>query len=237
MTWPNFVPSGNTESKKEYYRHLSAAGIWLREPDPFKLRILDEFVVGQRVADIGCATGLYVDYLTRMGKEAIGVDFVAEFLEKSTAAGKGEYVCADILSLPFAANTIDTSVAFDLLEHVDDMAALNELARVTKHRLILKLPLREPATLPSAGLVFYHHQDKTHLRTYQLEDIQSKLHHAGFRLRQFIPVGKIDFPMLVSTHIRLPGFLRRVVRRGLRTVGFQEIYTDCVVIADVGAHG
>ncbi len=121
--------------------------------------------------DLGCSHGAYVDYLTRLGFDATGVDFVPEFLQEAEHLGRqGTFVLADAQRLPFGSDAFDTALLFDVLEHMPDEAAfLREAARVTKRRIVLIVPRTTEPALERQGLVFRHHLDRTHLRTYTRE--------------------------------------------------------------------
>lgn len=74
----------------------------------------------------------------------VGIDLpdpelAAAWSERSLAAA-----FADISSLPFARKSFDLVLAIEVLEHVPDpRAALQELARVARHSVVLSVP-REP---------------------------------------------------------------------------------------------
>src|SRR5438045_5722333 len=100
--------------------------------DPEKLETLDKYVVGPRVLDAGCGPGGYVDYVARKGLDATGIDKFPMFLEVAKEKGfQGTYTQGSLTdTLPFADGAFDTTICFDVLEHVDDEVVLRELARV-----------------------------------------------------------------------------------------------------------
>jgi SAM-dependent methyltransferase len=97
-------------------------------------------------ADIGCAEGLYVKYVSSIHKEVfcIGVDMARTFVEKAKGNSKTlntEYVVCDVRNLPFKDNSIDLLLCSEVLEHVHNYRkSLAELFRVTKKYLVISFP-------------------------------------------------------------------------------------------------
>lgn len=134
--------------------------------NPERVSHLETYIVGKKILDAGCGGGAYVEFLSRKGIDATGVDKYKQFLQLAREQGRmGTYVEADITNLPFSDNTFDCTYCFDVLEHVDDQLALKEIARVTTKRLIIAVP-KEDEVMNEFNLTFLHYQDKTHLRNY-----------------------------------------------------------------------
>lgn len=132
-----------------------------------KLEVLDKYVVGGRLLDAGCGGGGYVDYFARKGLHATGIDKFRMFLDVTKQKGfNGHFIEGDLTKpLPFADCAFDTTICLDVLEHVDDVAAIGELARVTRRRLIVTVP-QEDAWMGGFRLAFSTYRDPTHLRYY-----------------------------------------------------------------------
>lgn len=143
---------------------------------------LDKFLVGRRVLEAGCGGGGYVDFLARRGLEAVGVDRYRQFIQNARQKEfRGEYVQADITNLPFGDKTFDCTYSFDVLEHVDDVRAIREMARVTVRRLIFTVPLVDDP-VRKYGLTFPTYTDPTHLRYYTEESVRElcgQVSHSG----------------------------------------------------------
>lgn len=90
--------------------------------------------------------------------------------------GRGQYIVADAMYLPFEANTFSHVISSEVLEHiVDDKKALKEIARVTKNDgvLIVTFPHRH----------FYSGYDDrfvNHYRRYELSEMIFWLEDVGF---------------------------------------------------------
>ena len=89
--------------------------------------------------------------------------------------GRGSYVAADGMRLPFKADIFDHTICSEVLEHIaDDRKALQELARVLKPsgQLIITFPHRK----------FYFTYDDhfvKHLRRYELPEMEERLQAVG----------------------------------------------------------
>ncbi len=131
--------TGEYAARGDYHRHLdphwSYAPIYER-----KLRWLDRVVehisTGAKILDVGAGEGSIVERYRLKGYDVVGVD----------SAYESETVRrADLLGLPFEAETFDVVLCLDVLEHVEllyQSKALSEIARVMKPgaRLFLTVP-------------------------------------------------------------------------------------------------
>jgi ubiquinone/menaquinone biosynthesis C-methylase UbiE len=90
--------------------------------------------------------------------------------------GKGRYVVADAMKLPFEDSYFSHVISSEVLEHLeDDRKALMELARVTKTDGVLVV------TFPHRHFYFTH-DDRfvKHYRRYELSEMVSLLEEVGF---------------------------------------------------------
>jgi SAM-dependent methyltransferase len=85
------------------------------------------------VVDIGCDTGAFMGYLTSStGATTIGVDVSRAAVAAGRAEGR-DIRLGTLESQHFAERSIDVLTAFDVVEHVEDPAALTqEIARILK---------------------------------------------------------------------------------------------------------
>jgi SAM-dependent methyltransferase len=225
------------------------------KPDPIRLSHLDNYLVGQRVLDAGCAGGAYAELMTRKGYHVIGIDKHAPFLQLARESGPGmDWVQGDLISLPFHSKLFDSTYCFDVLEHLDDHLALQELARVTTRRLILTVP-QEDDVMPNYNLSFLHYRDTTHLRYYteaSLRDLVSTIRYSKLTIfpELVIPLKnlvqdlvKFNLGMLARVELKLLALISRIQNRlGLRTFDiktfldmhtYRTLYSGLVAVVDL----
>ena len=140
----------------------------------------------------GCGGGGYVEYLLKKGYDVVGIDKIDAFIDEANRRGlTGHIYQADLAEqLPFGEKSFDTTICFDVLEHVDDEFAIRELALVTRKRLILTVP-QEDRWLPRYNLAFAHYRDATHLRYYtpeSLRELAAGIHPAKVEITGECPV-------------------------------------------------
>ena len=207
---------------------------------PERLAALVVLVLGPRVLDAGCGGGAYVQYLLGRGFDARGVDLLEMFVEVAGARlPVGRVVQGDLQALPFADHSFDTSICLDVLEHIDDRAALAELARVTRRRLIVAVP-RANDELARFGLAFGTYSDLTHLRYYtndSLHALLSSVPHRRIEVRADIV---LDFKQLalnmlsVRQTVPLVSWVQlKLMRLLLRRAQQRSLYAGVVGVVDL----
>lgn len=163
-----------------------------------RVSVLETHLVGERVLDAGCSGGAYAEFVASLKRRVVGVDRHSDFL-RLALQGKhsASYVQGDVTSLPFADKSFDSAYCFDVLEHVDDEAALRELARVTARRLILVVPQADQF-LEKYGLTYYHYIDPTHLRYYTEESFRELLAKIGPARVTLIPDQMVQWSRMIG---------------------------------------
>jgi SAM-dependent methyltransferase len=169
-----------------------------------RVALLDKYVTGPRVLDAGCGGGGYVDYLARKGFEAVGVDSHEMFLEQARSRClKGSFQQADISqSLPFEDKSFDTAICFDVLEHVNDVATITELARVTRDRIIITVPCEDERT-DNYTLTYYPYVDLTHLRYYTLAGVRKLANVVSPKHVEVLPEARVPLEAMLCKEFRL----------------------------------
>jgi len=157
------------KNQNYYQENAKSLGWGEGKLDSERLEIIHKFTKGKRILDVGCGMGVYVDYLSRNGFEATGVDFVPEFIE-SAKTGQGTFVKATADKLPFKDQSFEIVLLFDIIEHGDDFKILKEASRVGE-RLIVIVPRIVDQSLSETGVIFKHYIDKSHLREYSEVDL------------------------------------------------------------------
>ncbi|MGB9870561.1 MAG: class I SAM-dependent methyltransferase [Anaerolineae bacterium] len=147
---------------------------------------------GLRILDAGCGTGgAMASYLRDYG-EVTGFDFAGEALHFCRLRGATRLARASVVEVPFADESFDLVVSFDVLcERAvrDDMAALREFHRVlvSGGRVLLRLPAYD--------WLRGWHDVAVHIRhRYTCDEIARRLREAGFQVDHLSYANMALFP-------------------------------------------
>ena len=170
----------------------------------------------------------------------MGLDMYQEFLQEAQKRQRARaFIQGNVVKLPFPTKAFDCTYSFDVLEHVDDEAAIEEMARVTVQRLILTVP-KEDETFPRFGLTFFHYQDQTHLRYYTEASLSRLLSRISYSHVSLFPELVIPTKAMLLAMLE-PGkssLLRRVHYHLMKSLinerSFRTIYAGLVAVVDLG---
>jgi SAM-dependent methyltransferase len=129
------------------------------------------------IIDVGCGVGSNLELLKSVGLKVIGIDF--EIYSLSLAKRRFStipFIHGDLLSLPFKTNSIETIIATDILEHLDDDSiGIKEIHRALKQKGSVILTV--PALKSLWGI-----QDVVgmHKRRYSRKEFLKKIEEEGF---------------------------------------------------------
>lgn len=211
--------------------------LWQAAAAPDKIDLVEAFAQQPgTVLDIGAGAGWYGRLLAQRGARVAALDVAAWPAEP----GLGR-VTGNITALPFGDRVFDTVLLFDILEHVpEESAALAEVARVTRKRVLLSVPSSDDGFLFDYGLSLLHHVDKTHVREYTPALIRSRLRACGFQVVEMRFSRAPRMPMVVLEFFRA-GYTGRLARRvtsvwlrSLMKLGLvrNELAGDILCVAD-----
>jgi len=146
-----------------------------------------------RILDAGCGTGALLECLAReRGTNVYGADLAVEALAFSRGRGRRGLVQADLIALPFRADTFDIVTALDVVEHVEaDTAALAEIRRVLKPGGILVMSVPAYAFLWSS-----HDEALHHKRRYTAGMLAPRLKDAGLVTTRMTYLLSVLFPAI-----------------------------------------
>lgn len=191
------------------------------------------------VLDAGCGRGFYSATLTTFPfiKKIVGIDLNNEYLKiarKQFTDPRLKLGKASIYSLPFQDNSFDAIICSEVLEHVDDNRALQELQRVVKKDGVILI------TVPSHNfpflwdpvnwilMKFFHtHINKNiwwlagmwadHERLYTVEQLKKVVAENSLKLKKIQGFGHHCWPF---SHFVLYGIGKNLVER----LGIKSFY-------------
>jgi len=151
------------------------------------------------VLDVGCGTGATLRHLD-LSPRSFGIEPHAGIHSSPTvptAAGAVE-------SLPVRSTSVDLALALDVLEHVDDQAALREIGRVLgpSGSVIVTVPAH-PA------LWSFRDEDAGHLRRYTRRTLRQTLNDAGFTVERCSSFHGTILPLVAMNRVVSRGSSRR----------------------------
>lgn len=120
------------------------------------------FLAPDRLLDVGCARGEFVQVVSFLGVESYGVDVSAVPLEQLPDSIRERCYTADAADLPFPDDFFDVVTSFATLEHIpaeNTAPVIKEIARVARERVLLQICVRD-SPLEQGG---HYKQDPTHV--------------------------------------------------------------------------
>ncbi|MBC8041620.1 MAG: class I SAM-dependent methyltransferase [Opitutaceae bacterium] len=153
---------------------LEASHFWFVPRHRRLLDVVSRYLPpARRVLDVGCGTGGFCDALRSRGHEVFGTDPHALEIGLDPAW----YLRGTSDHLPFPDASFDAVCVFDVLEHVDDAAAITECRRVLRPGGHLFVSVPAYASLWSQRDVVAGHK-----RRYNRPMLRSLLAVGGFQL-------------------------------------------------------
>jgi len=191
---------------------------------------------GNVLLDFGCGNGaqtfLFAPHFSLIAGADVGEESLNILAEESKRKELGDRVFGiryDGFKLPFATDSIDCAVSFEVLEHVEsEDDALSELSRVIRPggTLAMSVPNRwwifethgaALPLLPWNRVPFFgwlpkrFHDRYAHARIYERREVVAKVEHHGFTVSDSV---YITAPMDVVKWAPLQTVLRKTIFRG-----------------------
>lgn len=133
----------------------------------------------QRILDIGCGSGVFVEYLKNFNSNIFGIDISPQILALLRQRNKGiQVAAADAARLPLKDNSFDLISLIDVLEHMDDDRKLiSDIGRLLKPCGILLL------SVPAYNALYGNHDRLYgHKRRYRRRQLANTLRDEGFEI-------------------------------------------------------
>lgn len=145
-----------------------------------------------RILDAGCGTGGMLERLRRYGR-VVGVDVADEALALCRRRDLTALARGSIERLPFASDSFDLLVSFDVIYHKaveDDLLALREFWRVLKPGGLMVVRVPAYDWLRGAHDIAVHTRHR-----YSRSELAGKLRAAGFSIEKLTHVNALLFPV------------------------------------------
>jgi len=173
-------------------------------------KLILDHIEGNNIIDIGCGTGVWTDTLAKKGFNVVGVDQEKSFITRAKKTKEGQFLCAPAESLPFKKNQFDTALLINVLEHVDDdQKVLRQAAKIAR-KVIINVPKQTPKNLFDKGVVYKHHIDNTHQRTYTRKTLSNLIKKSGLKPVFIQEVEPLPARWLVYELVKGNSFIKKV---------------------------
>ncbi len=182
---------------------------------------------GKRSLDVGCSSGAYVYLLRNKGYEAYGLDLLPDKKWHDNIFKVGDICC-----LPYKDDSFDTVIAFEILEHVENInLALSELYRVCRKNIIISVPnCSQPEVFRESGLAYHHWIDRTHVQFFTEDTLKDILNKNGFSIEMLKYINPIIPEILFLSSWHIPVKLIRLIVRLVVKIRLREKYHMTLLI-------
>jgi SAM-dependent methyltransferase len=167
---------------------LEGTHFWFAGRRALVRRLLDRHLNGRVAAalDVGCGTGSFFPILEAYADRVVGLD--------PLAGDDARIVRGAAERLPFEAASFDLAVALDVLEHVDDRAAVGELARVVEADGWVVV------TVPAFPALWSARDElAAHRRRYRRRELVRLLESSGFAVEERAYYQFLLFPLVLAS--------------------------------------
>jgi ubiquinone/menaquinone biosynthesis C-methylase UbiE len=152
--------------------------------------------------DLGCGVGSNFEVLKSFSKNVIGIDSSNEAIKYCKNRGYDKLMKMDALKMKFKNNSFDLVLCSDVLEHIDDKKAVDEILRVLKPKGIFVFSVPAHNYLWGPTDVISNHR-KRYEKADLIELMEDKF--------EIIKMGYWNFSMFIPNLI-FTGMLRIVKR-------------------------
>ena len=147
------LPDASEQKARQYYDDFSASYDrgrghgYHRMIDDLELQVATPYARDARVLELGCGTGLILEKVAEVAKEAVGIDLSEGMSRRARERGLDVRI-GSVCDLPFEDDEFDLTYSFKVFAHVANIdAAVREAARVTRPGGHLLLEFYNPWSL------------------------------------------------------------------------------------------
>lgn len=151
--------------------HIEDDHFWFAGRDALVRRLLVHHRAADPVVDLGCGTGRFAASLAAEGRRVVAADLAPD----PALAPRGATLVTDLEQVALATGSVRTALLRDVLEHLDDAAALREARRILVPGGLLVVLVPAWPSLWSA-----RDERAGHLRRYTRRTLREVVARAGF---------------------------------------------------------
>ena len=200
-----------------------------------KMNLIQNHLCGHDIIDIGSGRGYYSQWLAEINQNLriIAIDHLA--LPNPQGF---EFIQIDLEQpMPFAHNSFDTLLAFDIIEHIThEKQLIGELNRICRpHGIFIgSVPHDDDGFLPTYNVTFYHRTDLTHKRYYTISSLRSVLEQDNFVI-DYISAQGIVSPTIFAEFFApcMRPFIKKCIGalRRMRIINAHRLSSDIFFVA------
>ena len=232
-----FAETADVETASEDYarRFAGTVGEWFLERQASSVReLLAGLPRGARVLDVGGGHAQLVPALVDAGYEVLVVgsdESCAARLAPWLADGRCRFEVANVVALPYAAQTFDGVVSVRLLSHVTAWRELvREICRVAARCVVVDYPSSRSVNAFSEALFAAKKRVERNTRPFRLfhpQDVRAAFGGEGFRVKESRP--QFLWPMVLHRMLGRAA-LGRVLEAPGRVSGVLRIFGSPVIV-------
>lgn len=156
-----------------------------------------ELAPGQRLLDVGCATGQFAGLAARAGLKVFGVDLNTDAIDAARRAVPGaSFHAGTMADMPFPGEEFDAVVMVDFIEHV--RSPEHELAMIAERlapqgKLVISTPRVDSGVRRMTGKYWPQYREE-HLTYFSESGMHAVMQRIGFTISQIVPTKKMLTP-------------------------------------------
>jgi 2-polyprenyl-3-methyl-5-hydroxy-6-metoxy-1,4-benzoquinol methylase len=195
MTQESYIYDGKEHTREEIEKLVKISINSLKNKESHRLREAFKMLEGEKVLDVGCASGSISQYVGQLGYKVHGIDVLESSIriaEEFFVHENVTYEVRDIIKQPFEENSFDCILFFETIEHVQNPAEFfKEFHRILKPGGVLILSTPNATSLKNMFYALSY--KKLEKRKLIINEIAKEQKHTGTHLEHIF---NWDFPVL-----------------------------------------